>query len=35
VIDPDGDDVDVILDAAANCPVTAISIRGEEGDLYP
>jgi ferredoxin len=35
VIDPDGDDVDVIVDAAANCPVTAIFVIGEDGDIYP
>ncbi len=35
VIDPDGAERDVVLDAAANCPVTAIFVIGEEGDLYP
>jgi ferredoxin len=35
VIDPDGDDRDRILEAAANCPVTAIFVFGEEGELYP
>ena len=35
VIDPDGDPYDVVLDAAGNCPVTAIFIYGEDGDLYP
>jgi ferredoxin len=35
VIDPDGADRDLILDAAANCPVTAIFVYGEEGELYP
>ena len=35
VIDPDGDPVDMVMDAAGNCPVTAIFIYGEEGDLYP
>jgi ferredoxin len=35
IIDPDGDPVDMVMDAAGNCPVTAIFIYGEEGDLYP
>jgi ferredoxin len=35
VIDPDGADVDVIVDAAANCPVTAIFVLGDDGDIYP
>jgi ferredoxin len=35
VIDPDGAPVDDILEAAQNCPVTAIFVVGEEGDLYP
>jgi ferredoxin len=35
VIDPDGDDRDTVLDAAGNCPVTAIFVKGEDGDLYP
>jgi ferredoxin len=35
VIDPDGADVDVIVDGAANCPVTAIFVIGEEGEIYP
>jgi ferredoxin len=35
VIDPDGASVDVIVDAAANCPVTAIFVIGEDGDIYP
>ncbi len=35
VIDPDGDPLDMVMDAAGNCPVTAIFIYGEEGDLYP
>jgi ferredoxin len=35
VVDPDGAALDDVLQAAANCPVTAISIEGEEGDLYP
>ena len=35
VVDPDGGDLDTVLDAAGNCPVTAIFVAGEEGDLYP
>ena len=35
VIDPDGAPVDVVIEAAGNCPVTAILVIGEEGDLYP
>jgi ferredoxin len=35
VIDPDGASVDEIVDAAANCPVTAIFVIGADGDIYP
>lgn len=35
VIDPDAAPVDVVIEAAGNCPVTAIVIVGEDGDLYP
>ena len=35
VIDPDGAASDEIVDAARNCPVTAIFVSGEEGDIYP
>jgi ferredoxin len=35
VVDPDGASVDDILDAAANCPVSAIFVVGDDGDLYP
>ncbi len=35
VIDPDGASVDDVLAAAQNCPVSAIAVVGEEGDLYP
>jgi ferredoxin len=35
VIDPDGAPTDEVLEAAMNCPVTAILVVGEEGDLYP
>jgi ferredoxin len=35
VVDPDGAPVDDILTAAGGCPVSAIFVIGEEGDLYP
>jgi ferredoxin len=35
VVDPDGAPADDILAAACNCPVSAIFVVGEEGDLYP
>jgi ferredoxin len=35
VVDPDGASVDDIVDAARNCPVGAIFVIGEDGDLYP
>ncbi len=35
VVDPDGADIDTVLEAAGNCPVTAIFVTGEAGDLYP
>ena len=35
VVDPDGAPTDEVIDAAGNCPVTAIFVRGEAGDLYP
>ncbi len=35
VIDPDGGDRDDILEAARNCPVTAIFVFAEEGEIYP
>jgi ferredoxin len=35
VVDPDGAPLDVVLEAAGNCPVTAIFVIGEKGDLYP
>jgi ferredoxin len=35
VIDPDGAPTDVVLEAAQNCPVTAIFVAGEDGDLFP
>jgi len=35
VVDPDGAPLGDILDAAGNCPVSAIFVIGEDGDLYP
>jgi len=35
VVDPDGAPVDEVLEAAGNCPVAAIFVIGEDGDLYP
>ena len=35
VIDPDGAPTDLVIEAAGNCPVTAIFVYGESGDLYP
>lgn len=35
VIDPDGDPLDMVVDAAMNCPVTAIFVEGEDGPIYP
>ncbi len=35
VIDPDGAPLDDVLAAAQGCPVSAIFVIGEEGDLYP
>ena len=35
VIDPDGAPTDLVIEAASNCPVTAIFVYGEAGDLYP
>jgi ferredoxin len=35
VVDPDGAPLDDVLTAASNCPVSAIFVVGEEGDLYP
>lgn len=35
VIDPDGAPVQDVVDAAGNCPVGAIFVVGEDGDLYP
>jgi len=35
VVDPDGAPEGEVIEAAANCPVTAIFVVGEDGDLYP
>jgi len=35
VIDTDGASTDEVLEAAGNCPVTAIFVVGEKGELYP
>jgi ferredoxin len=35
VVDADGASVDDAIAAAGNCPVSAIFVVGESGDLYP
>ena len=35
VVDPDGAALDDVITAAGNCPVAAIFVVGENGDLYP
>lgn len=35
VLDPDAAPTDRIVEAAQNCPVTAIFVIGEQGDIYP
>jgi ferredoxin len=35
VIDPDGAPTDVVIEAAGNCPVTAVFVYDESGELYP
>ena len=35
VVDADGASVDDVIAAAGNCPVAAIFVVGESGDLYP
>ena len=35
VVDPDGASMDDVIAAASNCPVSAIFVAGEDGDLYP
>jgi ferredoxin len=35
VVNPDGASLDEVIAAAGNCPVAAIFVVGESGDLYP
>jgi ferredoxin len=35
VVDPDGAPLDDVIEGARNCPVSAIFVTGEDGDLYP
>ena len=35
VVDPDGASLDDVIEAARNCPVSAIFVASEDGDLYP
>jgi ferredoxin len=35
VVDPDGAHVEDVVEAAGNCPVSAITVVGEDGELYP
>jgi len=35
VLDADGADEDEVVEAARNCPVTAIFINGRDGEIYP
>jgi ferredoxin len=35
VVDPDGAPTDDVVEAAQNCPVSAIEVAGDDGDLYP
>lgn len=35
VLNADAAMVDDVVDAARNCPVTAIFVVGEDGDIYP
>jgi ferredoxin len=35
VVDPDGAPLEDILTAAGGCPVSAIFVIGDQGDLYP
>ena len=35
MIDPDGAPADIVIEAAGNCPVTAIFVFGEDGELFP
>jgi ferredoxin len=35
VVDPDGAAMEDVVEAARNCPVSAIFVAGEDGDIYP
>jgi ferredoxin len=35
VLDADAAEIEDTVDAARNCPVTAIFVIGEDGDIYP
>ena len=35
VVDLDGAPLDDVMEGAGNCPVSAIRVVGDEGDLYP
>jgi ferredoxin len=35
VVDADGAPTEDVVTAAGNCPVAAIFVTGEDGDLYP
>jgi ferredoxin len=35
VLDADAAEIDDVIEAARNCPVTAIFVIGEDGDIYP
>ena len=35
VVDPDGAPLEDVIEAARNCPVSAIRVVGADGDLYP
>jgi ferredoxin len=35
VVDADGAPTEDVIAAAGNCPVAAIFVTGEDGDLYP
>jgi ferredoxin len=35
VVNPDGAPLDDVIEAARNCPVSAIFVAGDDGDLYP
>ena len=35
VLDADAAEIEDVVEAARNCPVTAIFVIGENGDIYP